>query len=77
MKHFFRDLKKHAAKIISYEKNEMMPLTYEENQSYHEQNIFVIYAKKSLVLMIKNTIRSEIIVITLENIEALLIMFVI
>ena len=38
----------------------------------------VIYATKILQLRItiKNTITSEIIVITLENIEALLIMFV-
>ena len=40
---------------------------------------FVVYAKKNLVLitMIKNTINSEIIVVILENIEALLIMSVI
>ena len=39
----------------------------------------IIYATKILVLtmMIKNTIKSEITVITLENTEALLIMFVI
>ena len=41
--------------------------------------IFVIYAKNNLVLMTmtKNTIKSKIAVITLENIEPLLIMFVI
>ena len=39
----------------------------------------IIYETKILVLtmMIKNTIKSEITVITLENTEALLIMFVI
>ena len=31
--------------------------------------IFLIYAKKNLVLMIKNSIKSEIIIITVENIE--------
>ena len=40
------------------------------------KKIFVIYAKKNLVLMIKNTIKSEIIVIILKNIEALLIIFI-
>ena len=34
--------------------------------------IFLIYAKKNLVLMIKNSIKSEIIIITVENIEELL-----
>ena len=40
---------------------------------------FVIYVEKGLVLMItiKDTIKSEIIVIILENIEGLLIVFVI
>ena len=33
---------------------------------------FLIYAKKNLVLMIKNSIKSEIIIITVENIEELL-----
>ena len=37
---------------------------------------FVIYAKKNLV-QIKNTIKSEIIAITQENLEELLIIFVI
>ena len=37
----------------------------------------VIYAKKNLVLMIKNIIKSNIIFITLENIEELIMMFII
>ena len=47
--------------------------------NYIINKIFVIYAKKNLVqmIMIKNTIKSEIASITLENIEALPIMFVI
>ena len=44
MKNFCRDLKKHATKIISIKK-EMIPLTVEENQFYHEK-IFAIYVKK-------------------------------
>ena len=38
---------------------------------------FAIYANKNLVIIIENTLKSEIIVIALENIEALLIMLVI
>ena len=43
-----------------------------QNLTYGEINhiknkIFVIYAKENLIFMIKNTIKSEIIVITLEN----------
>ena len=56
----------------------MIPLTNKENQSYRKQKV-CYYAKKYLVLMIKikNIIKSEIIVITLENIEVLLIIYVI
>ena len=50
MKRFCKDLKEHAAKIIKYEKKEMIPLTDEENKSYEKQK-FVIYTKKDLVLM--------------------------
>ena len=57
----------------------MIPLTDETNKSYHNQKV-VINVKKNLVLMmtvelhlIKNTIKSEIIVILQENIEDLLI----
>ena len=73
MENFSEELKNHAAKIINYEKK-----TNEENQSSRIQK-FVIYAKKNLVLMItiKNTIKFEIIVITQENIEVLLIIFLI
>ena len=52
----------------------MIQLTTEENQSYQKQKVS-IYAKKNLVLMTKNTIKSDIIVITLGNIEVLLIIF--
>ena len=40
-------------------------------------SIFAIYAKKNLVVMIKNTIKSEFIVVTLENIEELLVIWAI
>ena len=55
-------------------KKEMIQLTTEEKQSYQKQKVS-IYVKKNLVLMTKNTIKSDIIVITLGNIEVLLIIF--
>ena len=65
-------------KIISYEKKEMISLTYGESKSCKKQK-FVLYAKRDLVLMIteKNITKSEIIVITLENTEVLLMISVI
>ena len=39
MKMFCKDLKEHATKIISYEKKEMIRLTYEENESYVKQEV--------------------------------------
>ena len=76
MKNLCKYLREHATKIIDCEKKQKIPLTNEENQSYHGQT-FVIYGKKNLVLMIKKNIKSEIIAITLEDIETLFIMFVI
>ena len=37
MKRFCKDLKMHSAKIINYEKKEMIPFTDEENKSYLNQ----------------------------------------
>ena len=37
IKKLFKKLKKHAMKIINYEEKDMIPLTYEENKSYKEQ----------------------------------------
>ena len=54
----------------------MVPLTNEEKEIYRKQNVF-IHEKKNLVLMIKNINGLEIIVITLENIEELLMIFAI
>ena len=78
MKKFCEDLRKYATKIINYEKKEMIPLTIEEKKNIAFRKL-VIYAKKNSVpiTMIENTIKSEIIVITLENIVALFITFVI
>ena len=42
MKNFSRALRKHAAKIISYEKIEMKPLTDEENKSYRKQKVIYV-----------------------------------
>ena len=74
MERFCKDLRVHAMKIINFEEKEMIPLTDKENMFYEKQN-FVTYAKKNLVLMkmikmhLNYTIKSEIIVITLENLE--------
>ena len=46
MKSFWKDLKEHATKIISYEKEEMISLTIEENNSYHEQKVCCICRKE-------------------------------
>ena len=54
----------------------MMPLSNEEKQSYQDK-IFAIYVKRTLVLITKNTIKSNIIAITLKNINQLLTIFVI
>ena len=78
MKKFCEDLRKYATKIINYEKKEMIPLTTEEKKNIAFRKL-VIYAKKNSVpiTVIENTIKSEIIVITLESIVALFITFVI
>ena len=68
-------------KIINYEKKEMIRLTDKETDSYENRKVCYI-TKKNLVLirMIKMhlnyTIKSEIIVITQENLEELLIISV-
>ena len=77
-KRFSEDLKEHAAEIIDYEKRKIVPLTYTENKSYEKQK-FASCVKKNLVLMMikKSMIKSEIIVIILENVEELLMIFII
>ena len=81
MEKFCKDLKEDATKIINYERKEMITLTDEENQSYKKQKV-CLYARKYLVLIIiitiiKNIIKSEMIIIILRNIEKLLIILVI
>ena len=63
-------------------KKKMIPLTDKENKSYEKQKVCHIY-KKNLVLIkmmkihLNCSITSEIIVITPENVEELLIVFTI
>ena len=58
MKNFCLDLREHAAKIINYEKKEMIPLTKKEEKKHNKQEV-CIYVKKDLVktITIKNIIR--------------------
>ena len=63
-------------------KKEIIPLTYEENRSYKKQKVCYIYKQgcntnKNDKNVFLYTIKKEIIVIILENIEGLLITFVI
>ena len=63
-------------------KKEMIALTDEENKSYEEQKGCYICKKdfntdKMIKMHLNYTIKSEIIVITLENLEELLIIFAI
>ena len=57
----------------------MIPSTYKEDKSYKKQKSLLYMQKNNLALMMimKNAIKSEIIVIMLENIEDLLIVFLI
>ena len=43
---FCKDLKEHAMKIINYDKNEMIQLTYEENKYYEIQTVCYICKKE-------------------------------
>ena len=52
MKNFCLDLQEHAAKIINYEKKEMILLTKKEKKMHNKQKVF-LYVKKDLVLMIR------------------------
>ena len=56
----------------------MTPLKSEENKLYRKQKVCYIYQKHLVLKMkIKNAVMSEITVITLENVEKLLIISVI
>ena len=79
MKNFCLDLKDHAIKIMNNEeKKEMIPLNKEEKK-YNVGKKNTIYAKKDLALTmtIKSITKSETILTTQENIEELLIIFLI
>ena len=82
MERFCKDLREHAMKIVSFEEKEMIPLTDKENKFYEKQKL-VTSARQNLVQikMIKMdlnyTAKSEIIVITQENLEELLLVFAI
>ena len=78
MKNLYLDLRQHATEIINYEKKEMISLTNEEKK-YIMSKKLAINVKKDLVLTmtIKNIIKSEIVVIILENIGELFTIFVI
>ena len=75
VKNFCKKLKELGTEIINYKEKEMMPLADKENKFYKKQQN-AIYAKKSFVQikimkMNLNTKKSEIIFITLENLEEL------
>ena len=77
MKTLSKNLKNHATKIVSYGKKDMRLLTNKENKSYPKQKVCHICKKEfSTDNKEKNAIKAEITVITPENIEALLIIFV-
>ena len=46
MKKFCKDLREHAAKIINYEKKDMIPLTKNEEENYNNQKVCYIYKKE-------------------------------
>ena len=46
MKKFCEDLKKHATKIITYEKKEMIPLTKKEEKRHNKQKVSYICKKQ-------------------------------
>ena len=56
MKKFCEDLRIHATKIINYQKKKIIPLTTEEKKIIMIK-MFVIYARKNLILLIKRTIK--------------------
>ena len=66
MKKFCKDLREHAAKIINYEKKDMIPLTKKEEKHHNKQKVCYICKKEF------NTD-----VIIRENIEVQLIISVI
>ena len=68
---FCKDLKELGTETINFEEKEMIPLTKKEIKSYEKQKGCHICKKKFCYN--KNKKKSEIIVITMENLEELLI----
>ena len=68
---FCKDLRELGTEIINFEGKEMIPLTNKEIKSYEKQKVSHICKKK--FCYDKNKKKSEIIVITPENLEELLI----
>ena len=58
--------------MINFKKKEMIPLTNKEIKSYEKQKVCHICKKKFVMIKTKKK-KSEIIVITPENLEELLI----
>ena len=56
MKKFCKDLRKHATKIINYEKKDVVPLTKKKKKTIIIKK-FVTYVKKNLIQMIKKIIK--------------------
>ena len=76
MKNFCLDLRKHATKIINYEKKEMILLTKKEEKKHNKQEVCYICKKAfSTDDNNKKYQRLETIVTILENIEVLLMTF--
>ena len=46
MKKFCKDLRKHATKIINYEKKDMIPLTKKEEENHNSQKVCYIFKKE-------------------------------
>ena len=82
MESFYKDLREHAMKAINFEGKEMIPKLIKKKVLWKAKK-FVTYVNKNLVLMkmirmnLNYTIKSEIIVITQENSEELLLVLAI
>ena len=80
IKIFCRDLRDSAMKIINHEKKDIIPLTKEEKESYEKQQICYICEEEFCTNKnkeLKKSKKSEIMIIMQENIEELLVVFVI
>ena len=77
---FCKNLREHSIRIVNYEKKELIPRELMQKISLIKSKKFATYVKKNFVKMmmtIKSIIKSEIIAITLENLEDLRIIYVI